>query len=648
MAMLLYALFYAAALAPGVPLGRAVFGRRHPAAYVAGGLVGYGLTTLALWGAIALGRTSRLTFVIAWACAVLAGLAAARLARRELRIFSWERADTFAVSAVLALTLLVTVPPFARVGQREPDGTRLYRAYFTADFIWHMALTAELSKFEMPPRNPYLASQPIHYYWSYFVIPAVAAARGPAPLRTIEGCLRANAICSALLFTSLMFMLARAAVPRAWGAAIGVALVTVASSAEGAYAFWMFWARDVPWGYLREQNIDAMTNWYLHGLRIDGLQRCFWYVPQHSMSYAGGLAALLVAVVAGADAPMGAVLLAGLALATSAIANPFVGAVFSAAYGLAILYDTIALRRPQLLARHVVAALAVGGAVAWCVANGMTGGASQSLLFGLRGLARHQPLATLMLSLGPALVVAAAGLFPRPWASRSAVCATVSIALALLLMHYVSLDVDPAWVGFRAGQILLAVAPVLVARAALGLWAAGIRRAATATLLIAALVVGLPMTAIDWYNARDTSNRGRSISGFRWTVEITPSEQEAFRWLKRATPANAIVQMDVAARGRETWSLIPSFGERRMAAGEPISLLHIEEYDRGRDQVKEMYATADATAARRIARELGIEYVYVDRVERDAYPEGAAKFDAHPESFAPLFRNDEVRIYAVQ
>ncbi len=647
-AALLYGVYYAALLAPGVPLGRAVMGRRHPAAWIAGGVVGYGLTTVALWAAIALGTTSRLAFVLAWSCAMLAGLAAARVARRGLSIFVWERADTFAFTALLALTLLVTVPPFARVGQREADGTRLYRAYFTADFVWHMALTAELTKFDMPPRNPYLASQPIHYYWSYFVPPAVAAARGPAPLRSVEDCLRANAIYSALLFTSLMFVLARAAVSRGWAAALGVGIAVTASSAEGLYAVWRLKSDGVPLSFLRELNIDAMSNWYLHGLRVDGLQRCFWYVPQHSMSYSAGIAGLVVAATAGAAAPIGAVLLAGLALATSAMANPFVGAVFSAAYGLAVVLDALRSRQPALLARHAIAAVAVAGAAGWCAANAMVGGAGQSLLFGLNGLARHRPVAALLLSLGPILVPVLAGSFPKLLASRAALCAFITIALALLLMHVVSLNVDEAWVGFRAGQILLAVAPVLVARAALGLWSPGRPRAATAALFVLVLAVGMPMTAIDWYNARDTSNRGRSVGGFAWTIGITPSEQEAFRWLQRATASGAIVQMDAEARGRETWSLIPSFGERRMAAGQPISLLHVPEYDSGSQQVRQMYATGDAATAREIARSLGIQYVYTDRVERAAYPEGVAKFDAHPESFVPVFRNDEVRIYAVQ
>ena len=34
-------------------------------------------------------------------------------------------------------------------------------------------LTQELARFEQPPKNPYMFDKPIHYYWTYFVTPAV-------------------------------------------------------------------------------------------------------------------------------------------------------------------------------------------------------------------------------------------------------------------------------------------------------------------------------------------------------------------------------------------------------------------------------------------------------------------------------------------
>ena len=53
--------------------------------------------------------------------------------------------------------------------------------YFTADFVWHVALTAEITHFEMPPRNPYMADRSLNYYWTYFLVPATLTRRGLVP-----------------------------------------------------------------------------------------------------------------------------------------------------------------------------------------------------------------------------------------------------------------------------------------------------------------------------------------------------------------------------------------------------------------------------------------------------------------------------------
>jgi uncharacterized membrane protein len=89
-----------------------------------------------------------------------------------------------------------------------------------------------------------------------------------------------------------------------------------------------------------------------------------------------------------------------------------------------------------------------------------------------------------------------------------------------------------------------------------------------------------------------------------------------------------------------------------MAAGQPISLLGGTapgtEYAEKAARVKTMYETANAQQASEIARSLRIDYVWVDRVERNAYPAGVAKFEAAPRFFAPAFQNAEVSIYQVR
>ena len=643
---LLYFVIFAAALIPGLPLGFALFGSRHAGGWIAGALIGYFLTSLAIWVCIAARVPSALAFVVAWVVVAAAAWGASGVRPREggVRPPLWTSRDTAALLLVLLLVPAIAGPPFARVGSRDADGNLRYRAYFTADFVWHTALTAELAKFASPPRNPYLANRPIHYYWTYFLLPAAVAATAPAPLADVQQALKVNAIGTALLFVSAIFLAAWTAVPRAAPVATAVALTIVASSAEGLYALARIWNRGAPWAVLRDLNVDALSSWWFGGLRVDGLQRCFWWVPQHSMAYALGLTALAVVNAAGSAAPAGAVAIAGVALAGAVACNPFVGGVFALVWGIAAAIDAFRSgdAAPRLI-RCAIAIVPVGGAVAWCIGTQMVEGAGGTLQFGWLGAARRAPVFTFLLSLGPAVVPAIAGLLMASAVTRKA-APELLLVVSIALLYLVRLNVDESWVGFRAGQMILVAAPALIARALVALGA--LRRAVPAIVVVTALLVGTPTTVIDEYNARDVNNFNMGVT-FHWTVRITRAEEEALAWLRRTTPATAIVQMEPNVRERESWSLIPSFAQRRMAAGLPISLLDVPEYHEKTERVRSMYATTNAQEAWNIARSLHIDYVYIDSVERGGYSAGMAKFEDR-QYFAPAFRNAEVSVYRVE
>jgi hypothetical protein len=648
MAASLYLLVYVAALLPGLPLGFALFGRKQAAGWLAGALFGYVLTALAIWAAVFAGLPSLLTFAGAWlAVSVAAWMAAPGGVRAVVELPHWSARDTRALAVVWILTLAIAVPPFARVGESDAEGNQRYRAYFTADFVWHTALTSQLRQFDAPPRNPYLAHRPIHYYWTYFLLPAAVAGTARAPLKDVQTCLKVNAVATALLFVTAMFICAWAAVPYAWPVASGVTIAIVAASAEGAYALWRFWQRGVPLSEVRNLNIDALSNWWLHGLRVDGLQRCFWWVPQHSMAYALGLVALAVVNATGSAAPTSAIVLAGLALGGSVMMNPFVGGIFAAVWGVTAAID--AARSGEFarrILRHALAVIPVGAALGWVVLNQMAEGGGSALQFGWVGEARSSPILTLLLSLGPVLAAAVTGLIAgrvgRPLAPA------LLAVLALGLMYFARLNVDSSWIAFRSGQLFLVAAPALIAR---GFVTSGIRKRVVLAVAVIAVAIGTPTTAIDTYNAADTSNLSESPIG-PWTVLISRDEQAGLTWLRRTTPATAVVQMEPVVRGRNTWTLIPTFAERRMAAGLPISLLggttDGTEYAERSGRVQRMYATSDAREAHDIARALRIDYIWIDKVERGAYPSGVAKFESVPQYFAPAFRNGEVRVYKVR
>ena len=652
---LAYLPLYLLATVPGWPLGRALFGR-HPAAWVAGALLGYALTCIAFWAVLAMRIPSAVTFVLAWALISTATWTlthafapeALRRGKPLVTLPPWSAPDARVLILLLLLVPAVFVLPYKNLGARDADGNRFYRAYFTADFIWHMALTAELTKYAMPPINPYLGDRTIQYYWTYFLVPAVISEEGIGGLREIENSLKVNALCSGVLFIAALVIATWAASLSAIGTAIAVVIAVVAASAEGLYAWWELVSRGRPLAGLTDLNIDAMSNWRFRGLRVDSLVRSMWYNPQHSMSAALALLAMPIAGVGGVAAPLGAIVFAGLALALSTTFNPFIGGLFSLIYGVVVAADAFRTRTIKPVLHHAVAAAFVGAAVAWCVTNDMVEGAAGVVLYGLGGNARNRPVATLMLSLGPLIIPAVLALVPPRRLPPLAWPALAGSVIGLLVFYLVRLSVESSYIGFRAGQIMQLALPGLAAVFFARLWNAGTRwRTATGAIALLLLVVGLPTTLIDTYNAQDIGNR-RMGPGFRWTVTLTPDEQAAYHWMRTETPRDAIVQMDPVAHGRETWSQLPTFAWRRMAAARPISLMDIPEYTERSRKAHRIYADRNAEVAVLAARDLGIDYVYIGPAEQKANSAAAlVKFAQREDLFKEVFSNASTRIYQV-
>jgi hypothetical protein len=343
-------------------------------------------------------------------------------------------------------------------------------------------------------------------------------------------------------------------------------------------------------------------------------------------------------------------LLAGVALGGALACSPFLGGSFSVIYAASILFTRRGGWREtaRAVAVHAAAAVPVLLALAWCSWNQMFEGADQAVAIGYQGPITRAPFLMPALTLGPILLAAGVG----AWRGRSKSAGTLApalsgVAVGFILLYFVSMPGgDLVWIGWRAGQILLLT---LTPLAALGFaWAAGTTRFRAMALASAALLfaVGLPTTVIDTYNAQDVWNR-RMGPGFRWTVVVTPDQRCAFDWIQRETPADALVQMEPTVRGRETWTLIPTFAERRMAGGLPISLLPKAVYTERSNRIRALYGTKDPREANRLALAAGIDYIYVDSTERRAFGISLQKFDGNPEYFERVYRGGEVSIYRV-
>jgi hypothetical protein len=642
-----YVAFWAAAALPGVPLGRALFGKT-PAGTIVGLAVGYACSCLICWALIRAGMMGPGAVATAWVAEVMVLVAAARaIGGPVVAVPSWTTRDSSALALTLLLVPVLMAAPYRNLGRAGEDGTKHYRAYFTADFVWHAALAQEVGRFEMPPRNPYMASEPLHYYWTYFLVPSTVASVGPPVLRDVEPVLKVNAIATATLLIASFFLLAWTAGAGPWAAALAVALVTVAASAEGFIAATDLMAQGRPLSILRNTNVDAMTAWRYNGLRIDGVHRTMLYTPQHGLSCALGLLALMTSTFGGARAPLSTIATTGVLLGLSATVNPFLGGAFSLIYGLAVLADAVRTKPPVIsLLRHAVAAGPPVLALLWGTWNAMGEGAGDAVTFGWRGHARNAPVVTLLMSLGPVLVPAMPGLWPsRRWPAMPLLVATSGLIVGLTLLYFVVLS-EASWVGFRAGQILIAILTVPLARLFGTLWARKLH-GLSAALVAGIVVVGAPTVLVDTRNAADIANLSQG-PGFPWTLTVTPGQQEALEWVRRHTPARAVVQMDALARGRAHWSFIPTFAGRRMATGLPISLLPQPIYRRRAAEVRSIFEMRDADRAHATARQLGIDYLWVDALDRQVHPDGTVRLATAEGYFERVFDNGEVQVYRVR
>lgn len=132
---------------PGVVLGRRLYGTQTggwPAALLAGPVWGYAFSSLVLLVLLASGVRSFRWPMLAPIPVAIAVWPARRLAA-TLAVPGLSRRDIGAYALVLLSVPVIVGLPYAHIGINLPEG-RAYREYFTADFVWEMAVVSEVSK----------------------------------------------------------------------------------------------------------------------------------------------------------------------------------------------------------------------------------------------------------------------------------------------------------------------------------------------------------------------------------------------------------------------------------------------------------------------------------------------------------------------
>ncbi|MGV3517132.1 hypothetical protein [Luteitalea sp.] len=637
---------------PGIIAVRKAYGShdsRWGPACLLGPPVGYALSSLCLLGVWLLGGRSGWWLlgtplagsVLAWYTPPL---------RRGLDLPRFDRRDAMAVGLLMWLVPAIVARPYALVGEDLPEG-RAYRAYFTADFVWAMAVVSEVSKGDVLPANPYHLDMPLHYYWLAHLLPAVEHRTLGREVR-LDQLLLADAVFSGTMFLGFLYALGKQFTRAVAPTLIGCVATVLLTSPEGLYAMCDLWRQHRPLSLVRYLNIDAISRWMFGALPIDGLQRLLLYQPQHQIGYALACTALLLMVQQRRRPQVGAAAMAGAVLGCA-----FLISTFSALMVAAMIAVVGAWAIVRTGAWQVGAWQALSGGVPVLVAvwlsrrlEYVTGG-GQLIDIVPNPLAVRHPIVGPMISMGPVLLTLAIGawLWRRRSPGRDRALLT-GVALLICALFYFFVDVrdhQDVYVGWRAGHLVFITCGGFVGWT----WWRLVHR--TGRTLHRAGVVGLalyvaltaPTVVIDLYNVQDLSNR-EMAAGFPWTLMLGHDELNALQWIARNTPVDARVQVDPVARDPGTWAYIPAFGERRMSAGLPISMIPLAPYQRDSERVRRLYTSTDGATVVREAEAMHIDVLVVGPEERKAHPAFGSLLDGNAIAFPALYRTRNVTLYA--
>jgi hypothetical protein len=590
---------------------------------------------------------------LALACAPLLTLVLALIAWRtgglSLRLPDLDRRDVAGVLLALLVVPIVTFGPYRNVDETTADG-EAYRAYFTADFVWAMAVTAELSKGDVPPANPFLGTQPMRYYWmSHLLSGAVYRSLGGRDVGT-EPVVLVDGLAFGLAFVAFFYWLIRASGGEPAFAVLAVAVGFLANSYEGIDQIWMLRQSGEPLETIRTINVDAVTRWFYQGMPVDGLQRLLLYQPHHLTGYVLALSALWLVGLAQRVADLSVALWAGILLGLGFLFSTFTAIIIGVAVGL-----LFAVRLAQQRALESIFQCAILGAAPVAVGIGVSAalgytdpGEGLLFQFGINPVALNKWPYVMLLSFGPLLFGGLAGLLQPRWLLGAGASAGALVVSALVFYFTADVpDMGGVWVGWRSGHLLLIAFSIIGAAVLSTGWQRRALRVPIVVMVFLAVIPAIPTVAVDVYNAQDITNRDQGPS-FPWTLIITPPEREALTWLRRATAADAVVQVEPYARDSGTWAYIPAFAERRMAAGLPISMSPLDPYRIASENVRAgIFQALAAGDAHKMARRMRIDYLYVGEVERQNYAPALALIASRPDLFTPVFQNSAATIYAV-
>ncbi len=556
------------------------------------------------------------------------------------KTFNFSQTDLWLIVILALLALSVALPPLINIGYKHPEGY-YYRAYFNSDYLKHVAVTAHLAHSRIPPDNPYLKSDDsLHYYWFYYVFPASIRSLGVSGVETLD-ILRVLTVWGIVTFCLLLYGLCRHFTGYKPAAFLAVFCGLFAHSYEGWYFAGLLKQMSLPiLENIGRYNIDGMTRWFYGHPQIDCLYRALIFTPQHLFTLML-FCLLLLGLLDLHDAKTRPAaknlwflgLLAGMSFGFSS----FIGLVVCLWVSLVVAFTSL-VKKEFRNAVHVFSALTVSGLCLFGL--GIVSRQSESLLFLPHFRAIRKLPFFLFYNYGPLLLVFPLGLlrgFFKKYRTLT-INLLVLVALCMFLILYVQIKNFPTDMGIKVGLVL---SMVLVLFTVIGLsFHNKYLRFFTLLLMIPIILPAVVTVLLDAYSSSDVTN-------IRFGSIVLNEDMMASKWIRDNLPRNVRIQTDPFERS-ESFSLIPTFAERRTTAGDKmharIFLSDADLFDILDDAVGAVYKTRDPIKAANLMNDLGIDNILIGNVERKLYPGAYETFS----NFVPLYRHNRVSIHSNQ
>lgn len=472
------------------------------------------------------------------------------------------RAGNFPLPWIIFIGLLLISAPYRAIGLRTEAGQH-YRAYFDHDLWVHLAVTQALTQGEIPPNNPYMAEEKLHYYWLYFITPALAHALTGKTAPLLDCLVLAN-LMTAVLFMVVAYLIWESVYRSRLLAGWLCGLMLACSSYEGIH---LWYTKLIGHGLKQvgQYNIDGWSRWLYGAPQIDGLYRGLLFTPQHLTALCL-LALLIRSLLRDEPEPKQIHIVQPLLLGLMFGFSGFLGLIATVWYGLVIGLKLVALSPRRLLRWFAITATMVG---VFLIGYGVLG------FFVLRsgahlrvGLASHdivKLLLILALNFGPLAGWSFGGLIVG-FRDRQPLALPLFLLglIGTLSICCVQMDLYVNEFGLRGGFILYLVQVFLVGQLLMH-WRCWARRlqVLVGLMLVMTIAPAIPTLVFDFRNAA-------AIHDSSFTSVIGATEEAVLEWIRTNTPDRAVIQQEpelLSGGERIRGNTLPPFAGRSMAVG---------------------------------------------------------------------------------